>query len=99
MDSFAISKFDRVNGQPDIDQIEAWVESFFNSTVSMINGFFCRLDIKEAVTGIENIPFEQMVREQLENESEEIITIAIAKIKELTDMQIEYLKAYAEQPK
>ncbi|MGI5912381.1 MAG: hypothetical protein ACOX6E_07380 [Syntrophomonadaceae bacterium] len=94
MNRFRNSQFHLIDGQCDIDQIEDWVQSFFDSTVNLINSFYYRLDLNETINALINIPFEEMVREQLKNESEQVITIAVAKIKELADMQIEYLKAY-----
>ncbi|MGI5920954.1 MAG: hypothetical protein ACOX6I_04385 [Syntrophomonadaceae bacterium] len=96
MNNLGTSKFELINGQPDVDQVEAWAESFFESMLNMVNGFYCRLDIKEVADNMGNIPFEQMVREQLRNENEEVINIAVAKVRELAKMQIEYLQAYSE---
>lgn len=96
MNNYPVGEFYTQDGQPDIDQIEEWVESYFSIVMNMINGFLSSVDIKEAAARIKDIPFEQLVREQLADESDEVVAIAAAKMKELAEMQVAYLQSYAE---
>lgn len=88
------SKFGSINGEPDEEQIENWVAQFYQSMSNIFNSFFSKVDLEEAVSRISLIPFEDMVREQLQGESEQVITIAVAKMKELIDTELEIMRAY-----
>jgi hypothetical protein len=89
-------KFSNDDGSPDVEQIENWAEGYFYSVFNILNGFLCTVDIKEATDRMDDIPFEHLVREQLENEDEQVIKIATARIKELAKDEIEVMKAYCE---
>lgn len=93
---YSVSRFKCIDGKPDEMEIETWAEAFFGSMMNIFNGFFCHVDIKDALSRIIKIPFEQLVREQLDGESQEVIDIAVARVKELAETEIEYIKAYAE---
>ncbi|MDD2620457.1 MAG: hypothetical protein PHC92_07300 [Syntrophomonadaceae bacterium] len=89
-----ISKFDSVNGVPDEDQIENWVAEFFHSLLNMFNSFFCKLELEDAYARMSIIPFEKLVKEQLEDEKEEVINIAVAKIKQLVETELDFMRSY-----
>lgn len=93
---YKLSKFDSVNGIPDREQIENWTETFFFNLLSIFNAFFSHVDVKEAASRMGAISFDDLVREQLEDESEEIINIAVEKIKELIEIEMDFLKSYTE---
>jgi hypothetical protein len=75
-------------------QIEQWTDSFFQNMLNLLNSFFCRLDVAEAIARMELIPFEQLVADELEGEKPEIISIAVARVKELAEIEIEFMRAY-----
>ncbi|MDD3269914.1 MAG: hypothetical protein PHX14_11375 [Syntrophomonadaceae bacterium] len=91
---YHVSKFDSVNGVPDEEQIENWTAEFFHSLINVFNSFFCKLELDDAVSRMSIIPFEKLVKEQLEDEKEEVINIAVAKVKELAEMELEFMRAY-----
>ncbi len=91
-----ISKFDHIDGKPDEDQILAWSEEFFFNLLNVLNAFFANVDIKDAVERMSLVPFEQLVLEQLTDESEGTKAIATARVKELAEMEISFLKAYSD---
>ncbi|MEN6324596.1 MAG: hypothetical protein ABFD18_00075 [Syntrophomonas sp.] len=91
---YQVSKFDSVNGVPDEDQIENWVAEFFHGLLNVFNSFFCKLELEEAVSRMSMIPFEKLVREQLEDENDEVINIAVEKIKQLTEDELDFMRAY-----
>lgn len=94
---FQTHKLSNEDGTPDVEQIEEWVEGYFYSVLNILNGFLCTVDIHEATARMDDVPFDNLVREQLENESDEVIQIAITRIKELAAAEIEVMKAYCEQ--
>ena len=89
-----ISKFDSVNGVPDEDQIQAWVESFFQNTIMVLNSFFVHVAPAEAVERIAQVPFADLVAEELEDESETVIKMAVEIINELASVELEFMRAY-----
>lgn len=89
-----ISKFDSVDGVPDEDQIQAWVESFFQNTIMVLNSFFVHVTPAEAVERIAQVPFAKMVAEELEDENETVINMAIEIINELASVELEFMRAY-----
>ena len=89
-----ISKFDSVNGVPDEEQIRGWVEGYFQNTVMILNTFFVHVGAAEAVERMAAVPFDQLVREALEGESEAVINQAVAIINELASFELEYMRAY-----
>jgi len=91
---YQTEKFNFVDGVVDEEQIGIWVESFFSNLSNIFNSFFCQLDAREAFSRISIIPFEKLLLEQLEDESEEVIEIAVAKLKELVENELEILKSY-----
>ncbi len=91
-----ISKFDHIDGQPDEDQILVWSEEFFFNLLSLLYAFFSNVDIKDAAERMSLIPFDQLVLEQLMDESEVVKAIATARVNELAEMEVGFLKAYSD---
>jgi hypothetical protein len=89
-----ISKFDHIDGKPDEEQIENWVEEYFHNMLNILNTFFTVLDLKEALARMKAIPFESLIKEQLEDESEEVLKIAVARLNELLAIEIEFREYY-----
>lgn len=90
----ASSRFSFVNGEPDIEQIEEWTESYFQGLLTMMNLFYSRTDLSEVLKSMEAIPFNQMAAQELEGESLEVIEIAMNLIDEIAAREIEYIRAY-----
>ena len=91
-----MSKFDHIDGQPDEDQILTWTEEFFFSLLNVLNAFFSNVDIKDAAERMSLIPFDQLVLEQLTDESDAIKAIATTRVTELAEMEVSYLRAYSD---
>lgn len=92
---YHVSMFDSVNGVPDEEQIENWVAEFFHGLLNMFNSFFCKLELEEAVARMSLIPFDKLVKERLEDEKDEVVNIAVAKIKQLAEIELEFMRSYA----
>ncbi len=90
------SKFDHHDGQPDREQVELWAEKCFGSIYNLLNGFFCKVDVAEVLCRMELVPFDELVCAQLEGESQVVIDIATAKVQELTELELDCLRAYAD---
>ena len=91
-----ISKFNSVNGVPDADQIQTWIESYFQNMIMVLNSFFVHVSTAEAVERMEHVPFVNLVTEELEGESEAVIKIAVETINELAAIELECMRAYVE---
>ncbi len=91
-----MSKFNLIDGKPDEDEILVWCEEFFFNMLNLLNAFFSNVDIKEAAERMSLIPFDQLVDDQLLDESEETRAIATARVVELAEMEVSYLKAYSD---
>jgi len=91
---YRLSRFNYVDGKPDEDQIEAWAESYYYSIMNIINAFFTQVQVSKVIESMKAIPFGKLAAEQLADESEEVIAIAVAKITELAESEMEILKAY-----
>lgn len=91
-----MSRFDDENNQPDEERVEQWVEEFYGGLMNVFNGFFSHIDLKETIERIKDIPFESLVLEQLIGENEEVKLMALRRVRELADAEIEYLQGYAE---
>lgn len=91
---YRLSRFNYIDGKPDEDQVEIWAESYFCSIMNILNAFFYQLDITETIARIKCIPFDELVAEELEDESPEVIAIAVNKTLELLEMEMELLQAY-----
>jgi regulator of sirC expression with transglutaminase-like and TPR domain len=93
---YQTKKFNFTNGIMDEEQIENWVEAYFSRLMTLFNGFFAQIDAAEAVSRISIIPFEKLLREELEGESLEVVEIAVAKLKKLAAEELEIMKGYLE---
>jgi hypothetical protein len=91
-----MSKFDFVDGKIDEDQIQLWCEEFFFNMLNLLNAFFSHVDIKDAAERMSLIPFDQLVCDQLQDESEEVRAIASKRIMELAEIEISHLEAYGD---
>jgi len=91
---YKMSRFSSTGGMPDELEVESWAEGYFQNIVTLLNSFFTQVEPKEALARMEIIPFDKMVADELEGESEEIINIAVAKIKELMQIEFEFMRAY-----
>ena len=89
-----ISKFDSIDGVPDADQIQTWVEGYFQNMIIMLNTFFVHVSPAEAVERMSAVPFAQLVKEELEGESEAVISLAVEIINELAAVELEFMRAY-----
>jgi hypothetical protein len=54
------------------------------------------VDIKDAAERMSLIPFDQLVCDQLQDESEEVRAIASKRIMELAEIEISHLEAYGD---
>ncbi len=52
------------------------------------------MDVPETLARMSCIPFGKLVAEELEDESAEVIAIAVAKVNELAEIEMELLQAY-----
>ncbi len=89
------SRFALVNGVPDSEQIQEWAESYFQGLINMMNCFYSRTDMAGVLQSMEAVPFNQMAAKELEDESLEVIEIAMTLIDEIAAREIEYIRAYA----
>ena len=89
-----ISKFDSIDGVPDADQIQTWVEGYFQNMIMMLNTFFVHVSPAEAVERMSAVPFAQLAAEELEGESEAVISLAVEIINELAAVELEFMRAY-----
>lgn len=89
------SKFDYIDGQPDEEQIISWSEEFFFNILSMLNSFYSQNGYKDAGERLKSVSFDKLVNDQLENENDEVKTIAIRRVKELAEIEIDFLSSYS----
>lgn len=89
-----ISKFDSVDGKPDEDQIQTWVEGYFQNMLMTLNSFFVHVTPAEAVERMAAVPFAELMAEELDGESEVIISLAVEIINELAATELEFMRAY-----
>jgi len=78
-------------------EIEEFVEGFFHSLVGMLNAFTAEHPPEEVLATLEIIPFDQLIRDQLADQEERIISYAVEKIKQLHQAELERLRAYLEE--
>lgn len=90
-----ISKFNLINGVPDSEQIEEWVENYFQNLLKMMNPFYSQIDLKDALNSIKAIRFDQLAAKELAGESPQIIEMAAKLINQMAESEIEYMEAYA----
>ena len=92
----AASRFEHIDGIPDIEQIEEWDENYYQRLLTMMNPLFSRVPIDDVVNSLSAIQFNKLVTEELAGESSEIIKLAMEYIAKVADREIEYIKAYIE---
>ena len=85
-----MSKFNFIDGKIDEDQIQLWCEEFFFNMLNLLNAFFSHVDIKDAAERMSLIPFDQLVCDQLQDESEEVGP-SPAREYELAEIEISHL--------
>lgn len=89
-----LSKFTCTDGVPDESQIEEWVDTYFHNLLTLFNSFLSKVDVNEAVVRMEAIPFNQLVAEELEGESPQIIEIAVKRVIEMAEIELEFMRSY-----
>jgi len=93
---YRVNKFNSHNSIPNEEQIETWVEKYFFSLFSLFTAFFSKVEAKEAVLRMNSIPFDKLLKKELEGESEEVVEIALKKLQDLVETEMQVLKAYVE---
>lgn len=91
-----ISKFGSVNGIPNENEVEEWTEGYFHTLLTIMNSFFIHVDVKEAVERMSAVPFENLVREELEGESNLVLDIAVRRVNDLAETELDFMRSYAE---
>jgi hypothetical protein len=89
-----ISKFEHVDGQPVEEQVEEWAETYFFNLMNILNPFLSHVEVADAVERLKNIPFDQLVIEELEGEDQAVLTIAVNKIREMAEAEISFQESY-----
>jgi len=92
----AASRFEHIDGIPDIEQIEEWAENYYQSLLTMMNPLFSHVNMNDVVDSLSAIQFNRLVSEELTGESAEIIKLAMECVEKVADREIEYIKAYIE---
>jgi len=85
-----------IDGKPDVDTIENWVEKFFGILMHTFNGFYSKLDPQEMIVRLSEIPFAQLCEQQLFGQSPQVIKIGVKKINKLAEEEIQRIRAYIE---
>lgn len=88
------SRFNLINGRPDSEEIEEWVESYFNNLLTMMNPFYSQVSINEVLNSMKAIRFDQLAAKELAGEIPEVIELATTLINERAKQEIEYMAAY-----
>lgn len=96
---FNENRFEPNEGESVVDQVEEWADSFFFNLMNIMNVFFTQISIEETIIRLKSIDFAALALEQLENEPENIKTIAVARMRELAETEISFIEAYADQSK
>ncbi len=78
-------------------EVEEFVEGFFHSLVGMLNAFTAEQPPEEVLATLEIVPFDQLVRDQLADREERIVSYAVEKIKQLHQAELERIRAYIEE--
>ncbi|WP_054696341.1 hypothetical protein [Syntrophomonas palmitatica] len=89
-----ISKFSQINGKADEDEVLAWVDSYFYNLMNIFSAFFAKIEVAETISRIECIPFDELVRQELEDEGEETIVLAVNRIMEMVAIEMEMMRSY-----
>lgn len=91
---YHLSRFNSVDGKPDQEQVENWAETFFFNLMTVLNAFFSYVDVEEALDRMKRVPFADLVKEELEDENEEIKNMAIRKVNELAEIELQFMESY-----
>lgn len=86
------SKFDLSKPETLEEQVIDWTEQFFFNLMNVLNSFYSRVDVEDSLTGLKGIDFGKLVLEQLEDESEAVKAIAVARINQMAAEEIEYIR-------
>ncbi|MGE5391267.1 MAG: hypothetical protein ACM3PE_09420 [Deltaproteobacteria bacterium] len=93
---YRLSRFTLVDGRPDEDEVMEFVDAYFFNTMTVLNAFFAKIDIAEALSRLELIPFGDLISEELADEDEQTISRAVERITELVEMELEVIRSYLE---
>ncbi len=88
------SKFELIDGEPDLEQIEEWAEDYYNGLLNMMKPLWGLADINDVLKSMAGIPFNKLVTEELAGESATLIKLAIDQVNQIAAREIEYIKAY-----
>ncbi|MDD3365354.1 MAG: hypothetical protein PHZ03_10270 [Syntrophomonas sp.] len=88
------SKFNIIDGVPDLEQIEEWAEDYYNGVLSMMKPLWGFIDINDVLKSMAGISFDKLVTEELVGESAAVIKLAIDQVNQIAAREIEYIKAY-----
>jgi len=93
---YRLSRFKLVDGRPDEDELLEFVESYFFNMMTVLQAFFARVEMAEALSRLELIPFGDLISEELADEDELTVSLAVERITELVDMELEVIRSYLE---
>ncbi|HRY13998.1 MAG TPA: hypothetical protein P5309_10530 [Syntrophomonadaceae bacterium] len=87
-------RFLLADGSPDMPALKEWAEEYYQTLMGMVNGFYAQADIQDVIESLRNIPFQQLVSQELTDAGETIVGIAITFVKEIAEREIDYIRAY-----
>lgn len=93
---YRLSRFTLVDGRPDEDEVMEFVDSYFGNMMTVLNAFFARVEMAEALSRLELIPFGDLISQELADEDEQTISQAVERITELVEMEFEVIRSYLE---
>ncbi|NLW91365.1 MAG: hypothetical protein GXY34_07170 [Syntrophomonadaceae bacterium] len=93
---YRLSRFKLVDGRPDEDEVMEFVDAYFFNTMTVLNAFFAKIEMAEALSRLELIPFGDLISEELADEDEQTISQAVERITELAEMELEVIRSYLE---
>ncbi|NLN86720.1 MAG: hypothetical protein GX133_03820 [Syntrophomonadaceae bacterium] len=84
------------DGSPDMPALNEWAKEYYQTLMGMVNGFYAQADIQDVIASLRNIPFEQLVSQELTDAGDTIVEIAVRLVKEIAEREIKYIRAYME---
>ncbi len=84
------------DGSPDMPALNEWAEEYYQTLMGMVKGFYAQADIQDVIASLRNIPFEQLVSQELTDAGDTIVEIAVRLVKEIAEREIKYIRAYME---
>jgi len=93
---YRLSRFKLVDGRPDEDEVQEFVDAYFFNMMTVLNAFFARVEMAEALSRLELIPFGELIAEELGDEDEQTVSQAVERITELVEMELEVIRSYLE---